>query len=377
MPIINLTLQGKQAIGDGTKIVCMNGDYLVRFTFNDCEEFVKLPVKRLVVKYGRESKEAAIESVTENGKTFFQAELPVIECQKSVEIGVYGKESNEMLIEPKFTSTSAKFECEKSALCGVVIVHKDPKLDTLYITRNGRYTAADDGVDGYYYVDVHIEEAATEQRTAALSMQYGNQVVYPSAEDRAMSQVTITKPVTMVPENIKKGVNIGGVIGTYTKTVMETEIFQDGEYTPPAGVDGFSRVIVNVGSGNYAKVMRIGDTFTYDYEASVNITIDTPGIVKYENDGDVIIFTAIGKGSCSIVLKDMDHMGGAVRTLHYAIIVDVDSDYLLPVCANSVSEMQAYLNEGVAGAVIKYTGVPASGFMTDALYIIEEEEETQ
>lgn len=56
---------------------------------------------------------------------------------------------------------------------------------------------------------------ATETKTVALAMGSGNQVISKSSGKDGMTQVTITKPSTMLPANIKKGVNIGGVTGTY------------------------------------------------------------------------------------------------------------------------------------------------------------------
>ena len=55
----------------------------------------------------------------------------------------------------------------------------------------------------------------TETKTVDLAMGSGNQVISKSSGKDGMTQVTITKPSTMVPANIKKGVNIGGVTGTY------------------------------------------------------------------------------------------------------------------------------------------------------------------
>lgn len=57
-----------------------------------------------------------------------------------------------------------------------------------------------------------------DAKTVALSMASGDQVVNPDSSSKILSRVTITKPDTLVEENIKSGVNIGGVIGTYTGT---------------------------------------------------------------------------------------------------------------------------------------------------------------
>lgn len=52
-----------------------------------------------------------------------------------------------------------------------------------------------------------------ETRNVELNMQSGNQAIVAST-GMLMKQVTVVKPGTFLPENIKKGVNIGGVIGT-------------------------------------------------------------------------------------------------------------------------------------------------------------------
>lgn len=52
-----------------------------------------------------------------------------------------------------------------------------------------------------------------ETRSEELYMQYGAQYIVASP-GTLMKQVEITKPSTFLPENIKKGVNIGGVVGT-------------------------------------------------------------------------------------------------------------------------------------------------------------------
>lgn len=52
-----------------------------------------------------------------------------------------------------------------------------------------------------------------ETRYVELDMQYGSQYIVAST-GMLMKQVEITKPSTFLPENIKKGVNIGGIVGT-------------------------------------------------------------------------------------------------------------------------------------------------------------------
>lgn len=57
-----------------------------------------------------------------------------------------------------------------------------------------------------------MEVYATEERTVELSMPSGNQVILPTSS-KGMRKVTIQKPDTLLAENIKKDVVIGGVTG--------------------------------------------------------------------------------------------------------------------------------------------------------------------
>lgn len=54
----------------------------------------------------------------------------------------------------------------------------------------------------------------SQTKTMDLDMASGDQVVKPDS-GKVLSQVTVKKPSTFTAENIKKDVNIGGVVGTY------------------------------------------------------------------------------------------------------------------------------------------------------------------
>ena len=61
--------------------------------------------------------------------------------------------------------------------------------------------------------DVVVAAVPAEAKTVELSMPSGDQTVSPNG-GKFLSAVTVKKPATMLPENIKKGVSIGGVVGT-------------------------------------------------------------------------------------------------------------------------------------------------------------------
>lgn len=128
-------------------------------------------------------------------------------------------------------------------------------------------------------------ETESEAVTVDLNLANGNQVVKPS-ENKLLSQVTISKPATLVPENIANGVNIGGVVGSMTSAapnIQPLTVNENGTYTPDAGVDGFSPVTVNVAAsgddGSFKAVIertavnptlpadltKIGDYAFYEY----------------------------------------------------------------------------------------------------------------
>jgi hypothetical protein len=246
MPNINLTIQGKRAIGDGTKIVCMNKDYVVYITLNECPTLLDSPIKKLIVKGGLEYQEADMELVSqEDGTVMYSAVLPVVRRQKQVEIGVIGRIPGDENVEPHYSSTPAIFECSKSVVCDAVVLQRPTSLVERNIKENGTYRAIDFGGDGFYKVDVQVASKFEEGRTVNLEMASGDQVITPSAVQRTMEKVTITKPLNLTPANIKKDINIGGVVGTYAPETIEKEINAPGEYTAADdGVDGYSKVIV-------------------------------------------------------------------------------------------------------------------------------------
>ena len=104
-----------------------------------------------------------------------------------------------------------------------------------------------------------LEVPATEEQTVELSMPSGNQVIQPIS-GKVMSKVTVQKPATLLPENIKKDVVIGGVTGTLegggSANIQESKsvtITSNGttEITPDAPYDALAKanVTVNVASG--------------------------------------------------------------------------------------------------------------------------------
>lgn len=141
------------------------------------------------------------------------------------------------------------------------------------IAENGTSNVTpDSGYDGLSSVEVVVDvpaEVTTEQITSGLSMAGGDQVLTPEA-GKAYSKVTISKPSTFIPSNIKKDVSIGGVVGTYeaggggeeqTKTVDLAMATGDQVVAPDAGKT-LSQVTITKPAtmipGNIKKDVNIG-----------------------------------------------------------------------------------------------------------------------
>ena len=101
----------------------------------------------------------------------------------------------------------------------IVTVNVQPTLQEKSITVNGVVTP-DDGFQGLSKVTVDVPATPVEEKTVTLDLVAGNQVVTPTA-GKNISKVTITKPAELLPENIKKGITIAGVVGTYEAAVGE------------------------------------------------------------------------------------------------------------------------------------------------------------
>jgi hypothetical protein len=125
-----------------------------------------------------------------------------------------------------------------------------------------------------------------ETKTVDLAIASGNQTITPTS-GKVLSQVVVKKPATMLPENIKKNVNIGGVTGTLepqtaptlqTKTVTPTKSQQN--IAADSGYDGLSGVTVNAIPDNYViptGTVNITANGTHDVSGKASVNVNVPG----------------------------------------------------------------------------------------------------
>lgn len=120
----------------------------------------------------------------------------------NTEIPLYTKPEQQKTVTP--TASGVTITPDSGYTLSKVTVNGDSNL----VAGNIKSGTKIFGVTGTY------NNAKTEQtKTVDLSMASGNQTVTPDG-GKVLSRVTITKPSTLIPANIKKDVTIGGVTGT-------------------------------------------------------------------------------------------------------------------------------------------------------------------
>ena len=118
----------------------------------------------------------------------------------------------EKTVTPSETQQTATPDANYAGLSKVIVGAIPPDYvipsGTIQITENGVVD-----VSGKATANVNVPSKEEETKTVDLNMASGNQTITPTS-GKVLSQVVVKKPATMLPENIKKNVNIGGVTGT-------------------------------------------------------------------------------------------------------------------------------------------------------------------
>ncbi len=139
-----------------------------------------------------------------------------------------------------------------------------------------------------------LEVPATEELTVELSMLSGNQVILPTS-GKVMRKVTVQKPDTLLSENIKKDVVIGGVTGaleagdtseTWVIKSSATGEFATTQISFTSNGQKFTSIGTNSDSGfiilrydnnevaGYDPGLEV--VYSFDNEAYRKLTFDTP-----------------------------------------------------------------------------------------------------
>lgn len=153
------------------------------------------------------------------------------------------------------------------------------------------------------------ERSGLEEVVVGLNMADGDQKIIQSKDGKVMFKATVTKPDTLIPENIAKDIVIGGVVGSLTGgkgTTKEIEPnFSAGDQTVVAGEDElWDKIIV-----------KQPETLVPDNIASgVNI-----GGIEGKIEKALCVFTSIAVTSIKITTKNTQ------QTLESSVSVPLNS----------------------------------------------------
>ena len=186
----------------------------------------------------------------------------------------------------------------------VIVATSNKVMTQVTITKPEEFIAANikngvtiGGITGTY-------ETPTETKTVTLALGSGNQTVTPSS-GKVLSSVTITKPDTLTSGNIKAGVVIAGVTGAYeTPTETKTVTFSgNGQEVTPSSGKVLSKVTINKPStlvaGNIKSGVEIaGITGTYD-----NQKPESQETVTFTGNGQVVLPTSSGYVMASVTIN--------------------------------------------------------------------------
>ena len=119
----------------------------------------------------------------------------------------YGEALDDVEITPDFSAGDQKITLSEGYMARSAVVKKPATLTPANI-KAGEQIA---GIIGEYEGEV----PETEEKTVAADFSGGDMILEPT-EGKYLSKATVTKPDTLIPENIAAGVNIAGIVGSLT-----------------------------------------------------------------------------------------------------------------------------------------------------------------
>ena len=129
-----------------------------------------------------------------------------------------------MIPESRVTYTVPKDATADTFVGAYELIAESPIRELMVTPTEEEQVFEEERVDGYKPVIVKSIQAVSE--TVDLIFADGNQVITPYS-GTYIKQVTINKPETLIPTNIKSEVTIAGITGTYgatqTKSITITE----------------------------------------------------------------------------------------------------------------------------------------------------------
>ena len=135
-------------------------------------------------------------------------------------------------------------------------------------------------------------------------MASGDQVITPD-EGYSLSEVTVAKPATLIPGNIKKDVNIGGVVGTMEGGVSGKRSVT---FTGREGDNAITVYYIEDG------IFKITTKEASSSSLSISIYVDFGTTVYAESSAEMDVFLPTVKGA--VATNYIETRQGKVVTAH-------------------------------------------------------------
>lgn len=255
------------------------------------------------------------------------------------------------------------------------------------ITSNGTTTLATENtyVEHDIVFKVNVPATPTEEVEVALYMVSGNQVITPN-EGKAMSKVTIVKPTTFTAENIKKGVNIGYITGTYEGLIPDgTAVASNVRAGKTFYGNGTSKLTGTM--QDYTGVTTIGSNgtmYTAGKYMPSNIVINVPNPTLSGNAiaSQVLKGQKFYSNSYTLLTGTMETYSGNTYVTSNGVLSTsgkyMNSDITVDVAGitdvATSAEMDAKLKEDNVSLYYRYTGTTDDKYTNGDIYQVQDEE---
>lgn len=255
------------------------------------------------------------------------------------------------------------------------------------ITSNGTTTLATENtyVEHDIVFKVNVPSTPTVTVEAALSMASGNQVV-DAPEGKTMTKVTIVKPSTFLPENIKKGVNIGYITGTYEGLIPDgTAVASNVRAGKTFYGNGTSKLTGTMQDYTGSTTIKSNGTmYTAGKYMPSNVVIDVPNPTLSGNAlaSQVLKGQKFYSNSYTILTGTMETYSGDTYITGNGVVATsgkyMNSDITVDVAGitevATSAEMDAKLKEDNVSLYFKYTGTTDDKYTNGDIYQVQDEE---
>lgn len=255
------------------------------------------------------------------------------------------------------------------------------------ITSNGTTTLATENtyVEHDIVFKVNVPSSPTETVEVALAMASGNQVITPS-DGKTMTKVTVVKPSTFLPENIKKGVNIGYITGTYEGLIPDgTAVASNVRAGKTFYGSGTSKLTGTMQDYTGSTTIKSNGTmYTAGKYMPSNVVIDVPNPTLSGNAiaSQVLKGQKFYSNSYTILTGTMETYSGNTYITSNGVVSTsgkyMNSDITVDVAGitevATSAEMDAKLNEDNVSLYFKYTGTTDDKYTNGDIYQVQDEE---